>query len=169
MNTSPEIWKDVKGYGGFYQISNFGRFASIKNNERFIRKINLCTHYPSVSLKKRPQDKNQKSATIHKLVAEAFLGERPPGFIIRHIDGNRYNNSYSNLIYGTPEENRIDSVNHGTHKGGKNGRAILNDISVKLIKLLLSNGVSVKIISQEIRVSTQTIYAIKYKRNWGNI
>jgi hypothetical protein len=166
MLSSVEVWKPVNGYEGIYEISSEGRFARIKNDERFIRKINLCTHYPSVSFLKRPTDKSQKSATIHKLVAEAFLGERPLGAVIRHIDGNRYNSKATNLCYGTPEENRIDSINHKTFKGSKNGNSLLCEKGVEAIRMLIEHGVSLSSIARRLDISTSTVHAIKTGRNW---
>lgn len=51
---------------------------------------------------------------VHILVAEAFLGPRPEGQEIRHLDGNSLNNYASNLAYGTRSENILDAVRHGT-------------------------------------------------------
>ena len=53
--------------------------------------------------------------TVHKLVMEAFVGPRPAGYQVRHLDGNPRNSSLTNLTYGTVSENREDSVRHGTH------------------------------------------------------
>jgi hypothetical protein len=50
---------------------------------------------------------------VHPLVAAAFIGPRPDGMEIRHLDGERFNNAAVNLCYGTPSENARDRVNHG--------------------------------------------------------
>jgi hypothetical protein len=55
------------------------------------------------------------SRMIHLVVAEAFLGPRPPNRETRHLDGNGENNALSNLVYGTRSENMLDKVRHGTH------------------------------------------------------
>lgn len=166
MDESGEIWKPVDGYDGYYEVSNLGRFATIKDGERFLRKINYATHYPSVSFKKRPQDAAQKSETMHRLVARAFLGERPSGHVIRHLDGNRYNNRVDNLAYGLPEENYADTKKHGTLKGENNGRALFNTLGVKAVRLLIEKGVSLSEIARHLGVSVGTVHAIKTGRNW---
>lgn len=51
--------------------------------------------------------------TVHSLVAEAFIGPRPDGCYVLHIDGSRTNNGAENLRYGTPSENNADTVRHG--------------------------------------------------------
>jgi hypothetical protein len=169
MTLSTEEWKPVEGYEGIYEISNYGRVAVLKNGERFIRKVNTATSYLSVSLRKRPQDTTQKSANVHALVAAAFLGKRPEGYIIRHLDGNRHNNRADNLAYGTPKENINDAIRHGTYKGSQNGRAQLNEVTVKAIKLLLQKEVAVAEISKAIGVPGPVLHAIKQNRNWQHV
>lgn len=51
----------------------------------------------------------------HRSVMAAFVGPRPEGVVTRHLDGDPSNNELSNLQYGTPNENALDSVAHGTH------------------------------------------------------
>jgi hypothetical protein len=164
-----EEWKPVRGYDGYYEVSNLGRIAVVKNGERFMRKINYATPYPSVSFKKRPEDKRQQSPTVHKIVAEAFLGERPSGHVIRHLDGNKHNSRADNLAYGTPVENHSDSRRHGTHRGENNGRSIFNETGVRAVQLLLEKGVSQSEIAEKLGVSVGTIHAIKTNRNWCHL
>ena len=167
MNTS-ETWVPIQGYEGRYEVSNLGRIAVIKNGERFIRKPNLSTTYSSFSCAKRPGETKQKSLYIHTVVALHFIGPRPSGHIIRHLDGNRRNNAAFNLAYGLPHENVQDAIKHGTHAGTNNGRAILNERSVAAIRLLLDTGVSQSKIARELGVSVCTIHAIKTGRNWSH-
>ena len=169
MVCSEEEWRPVDGYDGYYEVSSFGRFSAVKDGERFVRKINFATCYPSVSLKKRPQDRTQKSSSLHKLVAAAFLGPRPPGHVIRHLDGNKLNNRANNLAYGLPEENHADTKKHGTHRNENNGRAVLNTAAVKAVRLLLEKGVSQSEIARCLGVSIGTIHAVKTGRNWSNV
>ena len=63
-----------------------------------------------------------KNAKVHHLVAEAFLGPRPEGLDIRHLDGDPLNNRADNLAYGTRSENIQDTVRHGTHSYAKRTR-----------------------------------------------
>lgn len=57
-----------------------------------------------------------KTRTVHSLVAEAFLGPRPYGYDIDHIDGNKLNNNASNLRYVTHEDNMKHFYKHNTRK-----------------------------------------------------
>jgi DNA-binding NarL/FixJ family response regulator len=167
MDDSVEVWKTVEGYEGLYEVSNLGRFARLKNGERFIRRINYATSYPSVSFLKRNCDKTQKSMTLHAVVAKAFIGARPDGCIIRHLDGDRYNAKASNLVYGTVEQNVEDSIKHRIYKGRRNGRSLLCEKGAEAVRMLLEQGNTLSSIAQRLNVSIGTIHAIKTGRNWS--
>lgn len=51
--------------------------------------------------------------SVHTLVLEAFVGPRPEGAVCRHLNGNPKDNRLANLAWGTPGENRRDTVKHG--------------------------------------------------------
>jgi hypothetical protein len=94
-----EVWKDITGYEGLYQVSNLGRVKNIKNEkEKIINPSITNVGYYSVGLYK---NKNNKTRTygIHQLVAIAFLGHKPCGheLVIDHINDNRSDNRVKNL------------------------------------------------------------------------
>lgn len=57
---------------------------------------------------------NQKKEYLHRLVLMAHAGMPEDGQIARHLDGNAMNNNIENLAWGTPRENSIDALRHGT-------------------------------------------------------
>jgi len=79
---------------------------------------------------------------VHHLVLEAFVGNRPVGCETLHFDGVRKNNNLSNLRWGTPSENRQDSIRHGTlpaaRRGGAHMAAKLSDDDARTIRELKS-------------------------------
>lgn len=113
-----EIWKPVPGYEGVYDISSLGRVRSVARIDRFGRSLpeRILKHgqhkygYPVVGLWR---DNRQTTRTVHSLIAEAFIGPRPEGMEVRHLDGNRRNCRLSNLAYGTHAENMADMIEHG--------------------------------------------------------
>jgi hypothetical protein len=73
--------------------------------------------------------------TVHSLLAEAFIGTRPEGQQIRHLDGNHENCTRPNLEYGTVAMNQADRLRHGTsNRGQRNGQAILTPEQVREIR-----------------------------------
>lgn len=103
-----EIWKDIKGYEGLYQVSNLGRVRNKKTKKILKTWLNQYG-YIRVSLHKNGK---QKWHLVHRLVYEAFIGEIPNGMQVNHKDENKENNVLSNIdTLMTCKENN----NWGTH------------------------------------------------------
>lgn len=103
-----EIWKDIQGYEGYYQVSNLGRVKSFPRRGTHINKIHILKPsknrkgYYQVVLSKNSEYQSKK---IHRLVAKAFL-ENPNNYQqVNHIDGNKENNRVDNLEWCTNEYN----------------------------------------------------------------
>ena len=101
-----EEWRDIKGYEGYYQVSNLGRVKSFYRNTETIKKLSDWKGglYLVVSLYK---DKIHKTFNVHQLVAEAFLNHKPCRYklVIDHIDNNPLNNNVENIQLITPRQN----------------------------------------------------------------
>ena len=92
-----EIWKDVPGYEGLYQVSNWGQVKSLKfGKERILKPSANSRGYLRVALSK---DGKAKTYRIHQLVAMVFLDHQPDGMniVINHLDNNPLNNKLDNL------------------------------------------------------------------------
>ena len=101
---SGEEWRPVVGYEGRYSVSSRGQVYSHLSGR--IRRVNTNRGgYRQVKLS--GADGNQ-TLSVHRVVADAFLGARPDGLMIRHLDGDKTNNAVENLAYGTAEENWAD-------------------------------------------------------------
>ena len=116
-----EIWKDIKDYEGYYQISNLGRVKSLDryvicgNGKIQFKKgviLSICynkrVNVYEVHLRK---DNKRKCFKIHRLVAEAFILNDDPvnKTTVNHKDGNRENNKADNLEWATYSENEKHS------------------------------------------------------------
>ncbi|WP_299315526.1 NUMOD4 motif-containing HNH endonuclease [uncultured Halomonas sp.] len=122
-----EIWRDVPGYEGRYEVSDKGRVRSrdrqveattrqgttyySRRRGRLLRpgRMNAFGHL-SVAIGKG------NSRTVHSLVMEAFIGPRPDGFDIRHLNGDGSDNRLVNLEYGSRSENNRDIARHGRRR-----------------------------------------------------
>lgn len=109
-----EVWKEVKGFEGFYEVSNLGRVRSVKRTVLY--KDGRIFKYESVLLKeiKDPNgylrvgfNKNGKKSIhrIHRLVAENFISNNSSDKEVNHIDGMKENNRLDNLEWVTSSEN----------------------------------------------------------------
>ena len=93
-----EIWKDIKGYEGLYQVSNLGRIKSLANNKNKkekIRKTRIDRNgYEVLCLCK---DCKTKTFLVHQLVGKAFVKNPHNYKEINHKDENKLNNYVENL------------------------------------------------------------------------
>lgn len=105
-----EIWKDIKGLEGTYQISNLGRVRRCFVLKPEIRK-NHRTDYTCSRISIRG-----RHYSIHRLVAQAFIPNPENKSQVNHKDGNPLNNNVENLEWSTPQENTIHAINHDLRK-----------------------------------------------------
>ena len=119
-----EIWKDIPGYEGIYQTSNYGRIRTVEGKTTFTKrhgkrvwksrvlkgKGNNPITGKRVSLWK---DGKPKDHLVARLVAITFLGVPPEGFTVNHKDGNRMNNYIDNLEWLS----LADNIRHGFNTG----------------------------------------------------
>jgi hypothetical protein len=117
-NCDPERWAPAPGFEGHYLVSSEGRIRSLKRRQSDGSPIyvNWRTDrygYATVALWR---DSKATQRRVHVLVAAAFLGPRPVGQEVRHLDGNRSDPRLINLAYGTRSENSLDKRAHGTDR-----------------------------------------------------
>ena len=164
-----EIFKDIKGYEGSYQISNLGRIKSLSrlvdNHSGFKKNLKekmLKTHisktgYFVVDLKK---ENIRKTFKVHRLIAIHFINKIEGKKYINHIDGNKLNNNISNLEWCTIKENnnhaKLNKLKNDC--GHNNSRACFTENQSELIR---NSEKSIKDLSFFYNVNFSTIYRIK--------
>lgn len=153
-----EVWKDIKGFEGKYQVSSIGRVKSLyriltRSNgvditvrERILKDTSVCKKgYRRVSL--RDLDVVKK-CLVHRLVAEAFIVKVPHKNFVNHKDFNKNNNLKSNLEWCTCKENTkhyLDTVGSGYYLKRSN----LTESDILNIKELCEKGYAPKRIKDD--------------------
>lgn len=174
------VLKNIPGFSGYcvddlgnvysewVRVGLSGRKGSTSVRSGIFKKLNPYVSsdgYLRVNLKS--DDGKVKIRFVHVLVALCFLGEKPNGFQVCHIDGNRKNPSVSNLKYGTAKENAQDRDSHGTTaRGERNGNALLSINDVMEIRRRFSDGEYPSEIIKSYRVSLSCVEDICYQRSW---
>ena len=167
MRHSEEFWRDIPGFEGKYQASTYGRIRSKDRRVRVVASGTETTRLsPGKILKPGKQKKSGHltvvlgrkygSMPVHTAVALTFLGARPEGMDVCHIDGNPENNCIENLRYDTRTENILDVY----RIGGRWRKLNLNDMS-EIIRLLDSGAYTQHAIANMFSVSDATISRIK--------
>lgn len=147
-----EIWKDIEGYEGIYQVSNFGRVKSLgrvidtKNGRTTVKGVIMSPcgkPYLFVYLNKNHKSKYH---AVHRLVAQAFIPNLENKPQVNHIDGNKTNNAVSNLEWVTQSENMLHAYRIGLEKSPKGRHNYWSEKKTKAIHLngieLLFNSVT---------------------------
>ena len=124
-----EIWKDIDGYEGLYQVSNLGNVKSIgreiktanekkrKYKEVILKQGTTKNGYANVVLS---INNKMKTKSVHRLVAKAFIINPENKPQVNHIDGNKKNNCVKNLEWVTNSENMKHSWDNQLQKVTKN-------------------------------------------------
>lgn len=135
QNLPHEIWRDIRGYEGLYQVSNFGRVKSFHFGKEKLRKLVLNDKgYLLVGLNKAGKT---KKFGVHILVATAFLPNLENKPEVNHRDGNKQNNHVSNLEWVTERENVQHAFRIGLNratKGSNHTNSKLLDDDVRYIR-----------------------------------
>lgn len=98
-----EKFRDIKGYEGRYQVTSWGRVYSV-DKRRFIRQEETEKSYLRVDL--IDENGKRKHHKVHRLVAKAFIPNPQNKKQVNHKDGNKQNNSVTNLEWVTDRENK---------------------------------------------------------------
>lgn len=156
-----EIWKDIHGYEGLYQVSNLGNVFSVRN-----KKILSQSEHTTYSIVCLSKDGKSKAFGVHRLVASAFIPNPDGKNTVNHINCNRHDNRAENLEWLTWEEN----ISHYTksekfqkiHKAPQRHYWLKGDSTVAEYDLIPGTGTSRNIATGEI-VSNRFLMDSGYK------
>ncbi|CAM8225625.1 NUMOD4 motif-containing HNH endonuclease [Enterobacter rongchengensis] len=132
----------IDGYEGFYTVSESGLITSLarltsdgRNIKERVLKPRTVRGYAHVTL---CNENGCKQLSVHRIVASHFLGSGAEGEVVNHIDGDKLNNTVSNLEWCTHSDNNIHALTHGLRvpKSGQNHHRF----SAPVIATRLSSG-----------------------------
>lgn len=155
----------VKPAAGFpqYCVADDGRVFGIDGRE--LRQYPNENGYLRVYLYN--DSGRSRVVSVHSLVASTFIGPRPTGFEVRHLDGDKKNNDASNLQWGTTAENMDDRRRHRSSRSA-NATKLTPEKVVEAI-VLLAAGKSKQYVARYLgtRQSTISLSVNKFKARFG--
>lgn len=181
-NKQLEIWKDIAGYEGLYQVSDLGRVKSLdricwNGKVNFVRKSKIIKDfknkkgYHTVSLNK---GKSPKSYYLHRLVAIAFIPNPENKPEVNHKKGNKSDNRVCAIEWSTYSENNQHSYDVGLKKKPKgilSLRAKFTESQVLAIRRLhrIYPNLNKAKLARRFNVCESAIHNIISRKNWNHI
>lgn len=175
-----ELWKNVIGFGNAYSVSNFGNVMRTSPRQSRHRKIdpwkNFSPRKIGVYINRGGYHQvriwpsgAQRTVSVHRLVALAFI-ENPNNFSdVNHKDGNKTNNMVENLEWISRSGNVLHAISTGLQKinvGEKHGNSKLTNSAVFDIR---SSNLTPKLLAAKYNVDITLIYLVKNRKIWKHI
>lgn len=170
-----EIWKDIEGYEGLYEVSTHARIRSYKNyghgkkDTYRILKPQKRGNYVAVTLYK---SHIPDTRSVHRLVAETFIPNPENKPCINHLDGNKLNSCVWNLEWSTYSENLEHAYAIGlvNREGERGGNAKLKEEYVLDIRNAYELGCfSQRELAKAFECSQTNIGRILRRESWSNV
>ena len=175
-------FKEIKGFEGLYEISEFGDVFGLEKTVISGKNLKCVRHYPR---KEKPQrfDKDGykrvslskngiiKTISVHRLVATTFV-DGDSKLTVNHIDGNKLNNHFSNLEFITRSENtkhahRIGIVGKPNPKVGTENK--LSKLSEEQVREIRKSDLSSRKLGKIYNINHSVIQGIKNRKRYFNI
>jgi hypothetical protein len=159
-----EVFHDIEGYEGLYEVSNLGR---IRRGNKILNPPKYSTGY---RVQKLSKEGVAERVLVHRLVAKAFILNPEDKPCVNHKDGNKENNSVTNLEWITLKDNIIHATKTGLRsKGSAHPTAKLKESDIPLIRELLSRKLPQRKIADFFGVRQAAIRDIKNNLTWKHV
>lgn len=170
MQILTEEWRAC--FGGDYEISSLGLFRRAKPGRRtqvgkVLAQMSGCHGYLVVN---PVVDGKNVQRYVHDLVALAFLGQRPDGLSVNHINGNKHDNRAANLEYVTHAENMAHAARTGlSARGERHGAAKINEETVRRIRELYDSGIGPAALARQFAISPALACQVGRRQRWAHV
>lgn len=166
MDDSHEKWKPVIGYEDLFRVSSLGRVMRILtrygNPQSKILSGFVCTTgYPAIEVQTVPRHIRKY---IHSLVMESFVGPRPDGFQVNHIDGCKTNNRLPNLEYVTCQQNLEHAARLGLSTNS--GSFKLDAVKVRALRRRYQEIGHCETVAAEFGIDESNVFRIVTRQHW---
>ena len=181
LRHAPEVYIDIKGYEGYYQVSNHGNVRSLdretvnaigakrKHKGKVLTPFINSTGYCYVTLSNGNSRKNKR---LHCLVARAFLPNPESKRTVNHINGKKSDNNLCNLEWATDSENHTHAFETGLKElcgVAKRDRKLTNTQVLEIRNLIKQGGLTQKQIGEMFNVYRTTISDIKLGKRFKDV
>ena len=163
-----EIWKDIEGYEGLYEVSNLGRVRSLWNGKIKILKPWISgTGYLQITLYK---DNRRENIFVHKLVCEGFIPKDSDRNTVNHKNGVKTDNNINNLEWASYSENTKHAYKNGLNKnkGESHKSAKLSKLQVQEIRNT-NWKIPQREIASKFNIGTRHLRHILANKSWRDI
>ena len=166
-----EEWRSI--LGGEYEVSSHGKVRRLTQKQgavpgRILKHGIGPRGYPAVVV--GGGGERRRTRNIHDLVAAAFIGPKPDGNCVNHIDGDKTNNHASNLEYVTQAENMRHASETGLLSVGENRKTTkLTKDMVLEIRRQRELGVSLSVLGRRFGVNGVTVFDASSGRTWRHV
>lgn len=164
-----ESWKPIAGVPG-YEVSDLGR---VRHGARVLRtRVDPYDGYRKISLRPTSRHGKSKNFRVHLLVARAFKGPTPRGYLVDHRDGDKGNAQLGNLEIVTCAENTRRAIRGGLQslaRGERNGQSRLLEIDIPAIRRRRKLGWTLAKIAERHACSATTIARVLRGKTWGHV
>lgn len=166
MASLHEEWRTLKIGNGSYQVSSCGRVRSLRSGSPRVLKL---AARPDGYLSVWAGEKSM--SLVHRLVAQAFLGEPPDGMQVNHIDGDKSNNEVRNLEYVTRKQNMQHALRTGLmpRDGADNPSAKATEEQIRQAHQMVSSGIGVKRVAESLGLPHSVVRHAVNGKTWKHL
>lgn len=162
-----EVWKDLEGYVGLYQVSTLGRVRGLRRNKKILKPaisgngsltVVLCSY-------------KRWTKSVHRLIAQTFIPNYENKPEVNHIDGDRTNNRVDNLEWVTRSENEKHAYRTGlkSQKGESNFRSKLKVTDIDKIRTFRRYGLPQYEIAKIFGVTPACVSSVCRRITWKHV